>query len=219
MSPPAMISRAELYHRIAQEVEADHGAGAGLRRRVAHGRGGGCIDRQRLFAVDRLARLDRSDRHLGMQAVRGGDGDDVDIRVTRHLPPVAGGARESKGCRRFTGRLRVNVSKQGEFGAGRKIEKPGRSTEGIGVALPHEAGPDQAHANCLPGLLGHCLFHGVGWLLAARGLGIGRPFLFLLPSTSRQWGGAGLRSTASSSISDMCAGRRIGRHAGQETAG
>ena len=52
------------------------------------------IKRQRLFAEDMLARADGGDAVFGMEKVRGGNGDYVDVRIVDDVAVVRGGLRD-----------------------------------------------------------------------------------------------------------------------------
>ena len=136
----------ELQHRVAQVAEPHHRAGAGRGRRIAHRPRGRGVHRERLFAVDRLARLDRGEGHLGVERVRGGDRHDVDVRIAGELPPVSGRPLEAERIRGAAGRRLAGVREQAKLRLEAKIEQSSHRTERVRVALPHEAGADQPDA-------------------------------------------------------------------------
>ena len=73
--------------------DRDPAAGARRRRHALRVRERG---RHRLFAPDVLAGLERGDRHRGVQAGRGGDRDDIDLRVCDERLPVGGRGLETE---------------------------------------------------------------------------------------------------------------------------
>jgi hypothetical protein len=105
------------------------------------------IGRHRLLAPDMLAGRQRRRRHLQMELVRCGDGDDVDLGVGHDLSPVTGGALEAElAGLRLRQRL-IGVAEMEELHA-RHVAKYGADRiPGERVRLAHETTADQADAD------------------------------------------------------------------------
>ena len=97
-----------LQDRVAGEIEADQ-----VRDPGAFGGGGHFgrlrAQRQRLLAVDVLARGEGREHHLAVQVIRRADVDDVDRRVGDERPPVARAAPEAQRAPRRGGARFVAV--------------------------------------------------------------------------------------------------------------
>jgi hypothetical protein len=120
-------------------------AGGGRRHRLGIGE----RQRQRLLAMHVLARGDGGERHLAVKPVGGGDADDVDGRVGHQRPPVTGRAGEAELVGEGGRLVARDVAEQFQPHVGQIAEhRPGVAV-GERMALAHEAGADQADAQCV----------------------------------------------------------------------
>ena len=146
----------ELHHGVLEIGEPHQRACPGRGRRVAHRARRGGIDRKGFLAVHGLARLEGREGHLGMERIRRGDRDDVDLRVAGELPPVSGRSREPERVGGAPRRRFVDVREEMELGLDGQVEQPGHGAERVRVALPHEPGADESDAcHRLRPCLGH----------------------------------------------------------------
>ncbi len=77
-----------LHDRVLDIVIAKDGNLAGALRRFQHPLGIGIGRRHRLFAPDMLAGFEGCNRHLGVELIGSGDGNDVDLWIGDQRPPV-----------------------------------------------------------------------------------------------------------------------------------
>ena len=166
----------ERQRRHASVVEPDEGLDALLRRLlrgVTHRPG--IVERsgERLLARDVLARLERRDRHLGMQMVRGADVHEIDLGIRDQRLPVGGaglpapllGETTRLGAVASAGRLHHDRPTQ--------FEESRRTRPCVGVRAAHELRSDDADPQ-RPGVRGRALRDGLGLgRLARRGLAHG----------------------------------------------
>ena len=93
-----------------------------------------------------LAGLERRDRHLGMELIRRGDRDDVDIRCGDGVAPVGRWTRRSRTRARVARRVRRSPRTAWRAGARHIAEDRGDRVPGQRMAFAHVAGADQADA-------------------------------------------------------------------------
>ena len=139
--------------RVLEVVVSHQGAHPGARRRVRHLLGLAEGHPHRLLAVDVLAGRDRSQRHLVVQGVRGGDGDQIDRRVLHEGAPVVRRPGETELRRRIL-RLRERYVAEHLQQRARHVAEDGlHRAEGEGVALAHEARADQSDPDAVHRIL------------------------------------------------------------------
>ena len=93
-----------------------------------------------------LARLQRRDRHLGMEGVGRGDRHHVDGGIGDEGAPVAGGAREAELLRFPLGKILRGFGQHGEMRPLHIAEDGRDRIPGERMALAHVAGADEADA-------------------------------------------------------------------------
>ena len=144
---PGLDQRAGMGHGgIADVVVARHRVDPGARRGVRHLLRLLQRQRERLLAVDVLARRERRQRHLAVKGVGRGDGDDVHRRIGDQGAPVVRGPREAELRGHAPGALRRDVAQHRER-HGRAVPEHGRRASiGQRVRLAHEARADQTQA-------------------------------------------------------------------------
>lgn len=137
----------KLHHGVFQIVEThsrlDTLAFCGQRHFQAIGDRG----RQRLFTIDMLSGLDGRQSHFLMEAVGGGDIDEVDVGIGNEVTPVASGMGKAQLPRGFAGCLHVNIAKRVKLHRKRQVEDAIDIGKRQRVGFAHEAGTDQACYN------------------------------------------------------------------------
>ena len=136
----------EAEHRVAEIVETHLRLHAGPLGGIGHFAGVGGERRQRLFAIDVLARRDRRQRHLLVQRIRRRDAHDVDIGIGDQRPPFRGRTREAERGGGLRGGQVVDVGDRMQFQLVGQVEDTRRRGVPKCVRLAHEAAADEADA-------------------------------------------------------------------------
>ena len=136
----------EAEHRVAEIVETDLRLHAGRLGGLGHFASVDGEGRQRLLAIDMLARSDRRQRHFLVQRVRRSDVHDIDIGIGDERAPVRGRARKPKGCGGLRGGLVVDVGEGVHLRLIGKVEDLRRGRVAESMRLAHEAAADEADA-------------------------------------------------------------------------
>jgi len=88
---------------------------------------------QRLLAKNGFALGGGGDRNLRMRSVRGGDIDEIDLRVAHDPAPIRGTLFPVEDSRRFAHRPGAATADDTPADRDWQIEKPGRLSPGVGV--------------------------------------------------------------------------------------
>ena len=130
-------------HGVAQIVETDLRLDPPRLGGVGHfGRIGG-QRRQRLFAIDVLARRNRRHGHFLVQRVGGGDVDQINRGVSDQGAPVGGGMVKPQPLARLFRRLGRDVGDGMKVEIIGQVEHPGGRGKAEHMGLAHETGADQ----------------------------------------------------------------------------
>ena len=136
-------------HRILDVVVPKDRDATRHTRRIRHALRIGEAGRHRLFAPHMLARLERGDRHLGVELVGRRDRHHVDRRIVDQRPPIGPGPGKTELAGAPRGKLVGHLRQVGEphdrAVAEHRVNRRPRER----VALSHVPRPDQSDADCL----------------------------------------------------------------------